>query len=427
MKIARPGLALILSTVAFAGLGGSFLIPLDHEAIEYTKRPTADAITRLNAALKDGSRKLKFEGDGQGYLRSVLEALDISAESQVLVFSKTSFQAPRIAPRTPRALYFNDEVAVGFVQTGDVVEAASLDPKQGVIFYTLDQEEAPGTRFERRDTCLQCHQAAATFGVPGLLVRSVVVEPSGYPMFQAGSKTTDHRSPIADRWGGWYVTGKSTGKHMGNQVAIDKDNPESRRSLTAGFDAGRYLTPYSDVAALMVLEHQTQMVNLMVRVNFEVRYALYQQRSMNQIFGEPAAVRSDSTKRRIREAAVELVDYLLFVDEASLTEPIRGSSGFAEMFSARGPRDAEGRSLRQLDLAKRLFRYPCSYMIYSAAFDGMGSDALNAVYDRLFAVLTGSDKDKRYERLTLDDRRSILEILKATKSGLPEYLRRASL
>jgi len=409
-----------LPAIALAGLGGSFLVPLDHEAIEYTKRPTTDPITMINAKLKAGSVKFQFQDDGTGYLQSVLQALDVPVESQVMVFSKTSFQAPRIAPRTPRALYFNDEVTVGFVQTGDVVEITSLDPKQGVIFYSLDQEEVAKPRFERRDTCLQCHQSAATLGVPGLVIRSVVSEASGYPMFQAGTKTTDHRSPLEDRWGGWYVTGKATGKHLGNQVAVDRDKPESLKEITARFDAGRYLTPNSDVVALMVLEHQTQMTNLLTRVNFEVRHALHHQRTMNQIFGDSMTTRSDSTRRRIREAAEELVDYMLFIEEAPLAEPIRGSSGFAEMFAKRGP-------LREFDLQKRLFKTPCSFMIYSAAFDGMGADALEAVYQRLHQVLSGKATDARYARLTLEDRRAILRTLQQTKKGLPVYLKTATI
>jgi hypothetical protein len=377
-------------------------------------------VTAINAQLKNGNVKMAFRDDGMGYLQSVLDTLNVPVESQVLVFSKTSFQAPRIAPRTPRALYFNDDITVGFVQTGDVVEVTSLDPKQGVIFYSLDQEEVAKPRFERRDTCLQCHQSGGTLGIPGLVVRSVVPETSGYPMFQAGTKITDHRSPIEDRWGGWYVTGKSTGKHMGNQAAVDRDKPESMKEITARFDGGRYLTPNSDVVALMVLEHQTQMINLIVRVNFEVRHALHHQQSMNQIFGDPAGTQSDSTKRRIREAAAELVDYMLFVEETPLKEPIVGSSGFAEMFAKKGP-------LRQFDLKTRMFRTPCSYMIYSAAFDGMGAEALDAVYRRLHQVLMGASGNAAHDRLTLTDRRNILRTLQETKKGLPEYLRSAKL
>ncbi len=413
------------AAVAIAGLGGSFLVPLDHEAIEYTKRPTNDPATRLNRKLADGRVKLEFRDDGSGYLASVLKAFDVPVESQVMVFSKTSFQAPRITPRMPRAIYFNDDVTVGFVQTGDVVELTSLDPSQGVIFYSLDQEEVSKPRFERRDSCLQCHQSSATLGVPGLVIRSVVSEPSGYPMFQAGTKVTDHRSPIEDRWGGWYVTGAKQGKHMGNVVAVERDKPESLKEIAAKFDPARYLTPNSDVAALMVLEHQTQMINLLVRVNFEVRHALHHQKTMNGIFGDPATTRSDSTKRRIREAAEELVDYMFFVEESPLAEPIKGSSGFAEKFSARGPFDKDGRGLRQLDLNKRMFRYPCSYMIYSEAFDGMPAEAKEAVYRRLHTMLTAPPKTKKYAGLSLEDRRNVLSILQSTKPNLPSYLRDA--
>ena len=131
--------------------------------------------------------KLRFD-DEHGYLSSVLEALDVPVQSQVLVFSKTSFQAPRISPRMPRALYFNDHVAVGFVRGGDVLEVASVDPRQGVVFYTLDQERTATPKFERRDTCLQCHQSGSTLGVPGLFVTSVYPEPSGMPLFQTAQR-----------------------------------------------------------------------------------------------------------------------------------------------------------------------------------------------------------------------------------------------
>jgi hypothetical protein len=157
------------------------------------------------------------------------------------------------------------------------------------------------------------------------------------------------------------------------------------------------------------------MTNLITRVNFEVRHALHHQKTMNQIFGDPAATRSDSTKRRIREAAAELVDYMLFIEEAPLTEPVRGSSGFAELFAKKGP-------LREFDLDKRLFKVPCSYMIYSAAFDGMGPEALEAVYRRLYEVLQGRGGEPRYDKLTAADRREILKTLQKTKKGLPDYL-----
>jgi len=287
LVLAAASIGLVL-----AGLSSSYLLPLDHEAIQYGKAPVNDAIARLQRRIDSGEIKLQAD-ETFGYLRSVLRALNVAESSQVLVFSKTSFQAPRIAPRTPRALYFNDHLAVGFVRTGDVLEFASLDPKLGVVFYTLDQEPSAHPRFERRDTCLQCHQSGGTLGVPGLMVRSVFPDSTGMPLFHAGTFITDHRSPLKERWGGWYVTGTSGSQtHMGNAVVEDRNQPDRLQTddtqnlsdLHGKIDAGAYMTPHSDIVALMTLEHQTQMVNLIIRVGWEARLALFD----NAAFGKPA-------------------------------------------------------------------------------------------------------------------------------------------
>ncbi len=418
--------ALFLTTLAFADLSGSFLLPLDHDAIQYAKAPVDDAVTRLAKRVGRGEVKLEFDEDGFGYLRSMLKALDLSADSQVLVFSKTSFQAPRIGARTPRALYFNDQVSLGYVRGGDVLELAAVDPKQGVIFYSLDQEKTLRPRLERRDQCLQCHQSGGTLGVPGLVVRSVFPERSGMPLFHAGTFVSDHRSPLKERWGGWYVSGThGSVHHMGNAFVPDPDKPgeletEGTQNLTDlrfKFDAGAYLAPHSDIVALLTLEHQTRMTNLITRVGFETRLALHAQAGMNEVRKEPASTISDSTKRRIDLAVEEMAHYMLFQDEAPLGAKVKGVSAFTQSFTARGPRDAKGRSLRDFDLNQRMFRYPLSYMIYSEAFDAMPAEAKWRVYRRLFDTLTGSLPSK----LSTAERRAILEIVIETKKTLPEY------
>lgn len=415
--------------LAIAGLSGSYLVPIDHEAIQYSKAPVDDAITRLQRRIDSGEVKLRSE-ENFGYLRSVLSALGVSPASQVLVFSKTSFQAPRIGPRTPRALYFKDDVAVGFVRTGDVLEFAALDPKLGVVFYTLDQEPSAHPHFDRRDTCLQCHQSGGTLGVPGLVVRSVFPDSSGMPLFHAGTFVTDHRSPLKERWGGWYVTGTHGAQaHMGNAVVEDRNQPDKLQSdgtqnladLREKIDTGAYLTPYSDIVALMTLEHQTQMVNLIIRVGWEARIAIHDGAAICKALGRPEGELSDSTTHRINAAADELVQYMLFSGETKLTDPIHGTSGFAAEFEKAGPKDAQGRSLRDFDMRTRMFRYPCSYMIYSEAFDRMPDPARERVYRRLWEVLTGKDTSAPFAHLSPADRKAIYEILKATKKGLPDY------
>lgn len=424
--------SLATAALALAELSGSYLVPLDHEAIRYAKRPADDPITRLQKKINAGEVKLEFD-ETHGYLRSVLAALNIPTESQVMVFSKTSFQATRISPRMPRAIYFNDSNTIGFVRGSDVLEVTSQDPHLGTIFYTLDQEKVDKPRFERRDTtCLQCHASGGTLGIPGLVVRSVYPEPSGMPMFQAGTYISDHRSPIKERWGGWYVTG-THGKmaHMGNAVVRDRENPEKLEGdaalnltdLTRKFDTGAYIEPTSDIVALLTLEHQTHMSNLITRVGFETSMALHYQEGLNKAFGTANGELSESTNRRINSAVEEIVEYMLFANETALEAPVKGTNNFARLFTARGPKDSKGRSLRDYDLNKRIFRYPMTYMIYSEAFDGMPPVARDRILERLYAVLSGEDQSPKFAKIGNSERRATLEILRETKRNLPEYWR----
>ncbi|HWD98622.1 MAG TPA: hypothetical protein VG345_06285 [Bryobacteraceae bacterium] len=435
MRRVRVGaLALGCGALAIAGLSSSYMVPLDNDAIQYMKAPVNDPVSKLQARVDSGQAKLKFDDDF-GYLRSVLTELGLSTKTQLLVFSKTSFQAPRIGPRTPRALYFGDNVAVGFVRTGDVLEFASIDPKQGVVFYTLDQEPSSKPQFQRQDSCLQCHQSSATYGAPGLVVRSIFPDHTGTPILSAGGYITDHRSAIKDRWGGWYVTGTTGNQnHMGNATVEDPSNPsrlvgfegENSQNVTSlkwFIDTEAYLSPHSDVVALMTLEHETQMVNLMTRVGWEARMATAESTAISKSLGEPTEQLRDSAKHRIDSAVEELVEYMLFVDETKLTAPIQGTSGFAEEFAKRGPTDGQGRSLRQFDMKTRMFRYPLSFMIYSDAFDGMPDAVKERVYRRLYDILSGKDTNPKFAGLSPADRKAIIEIVAATKKGLPDYWR----
>ncbi|MBV9504438.1 MAG: hypothetical protein JO323_05470, partial [Acidobacteriia bacterium] len=325
----------------------------------------------------------------------------------------TSLQLERISPENPRTIFFNDSVAVAWVR-GGFIEIASVDPEQGVIFYMLEQQPAAKPQFIRRDDCQRCHSSEATLGVPGMVVRSRFTAPTGMPLLVLGGYNTDHRSPLEQRWGGWYVTGSTPMRHMGNFLVTDEDQPESAlssgvpiQSLEKKFDTGGYLSPYSDLAALMVFNHQMYMINLLTRLGWEVRAAEHD--------------KPGSLETVLRNGARELVDYLLFIEEAPLTGKMQSSSGFPDKFAARGPSDSSGRSLRQLDLQTRLLRYPCSYMIYSPQFDGLPARARAAVYRRLWEVLSGKEHAPAYSRLSADDRRAILEILKQTKSSFADY------
>ena len=415
--------------VAFAGVCAFAADDMyEQEPIRYSSAAVNDPVARLQKRIDAGKVELKFDHQ-HGYLASVLRELKAPVSSQTLVFSRTSLQRNRISPKKPRAVYFGDDAYVGWVNGGDLIEIAATDPKQGVQFYTLEQKPAGKPKFVRQtDTCLQCHGGTMTRDTPGLLVRSVFPDAGGDPILPAGTFLVTHESPLKERWGGWYVTGKHGDQfHMGNQVTDEEVATAGKMDLSAGagvtdlagrFDTSAYLSPHSDIVALMVLEHQAEMHNRIARANYGTRLAIRDSDEMNKALGEKPGHRSDSTLRRIKSVCEPLVEYMLFVNEAKLTGKIEGTSGFAKEYAARGRRDSAGRSLRDLDLQRRLLKYPCSPVIYSEAFDGLPAEAKEYVSRRLREVLTGKETGKPFEHLSSEDRKAILEILKATKPGL---------
>jgi hypothetical protein len=374
-------------------------LPFADAPINYRSADLSDPVAKLEKRLERGEVKLHYD-PRHGYLKSVLDALHIAVSSQTLVFSKTSFQYPNINPSAPRALYYNDDVYVGQVHDGKFLEFVSFDPLQGAIFYVMDEHRDKHPRFERAETdCIQCHVAVSTKGIPGVMLRSVLTNPDGTPDGAARSFITGHESPITQRWGGWYVTAKAgVERSMANQT-----------SLAEHVDTNSYLTGSSDIVALMVLAHQTQMHNYITLVNYQTRIAQ----------ADPKLT-SDDVRKKLEAPVEQLVRYLLFTNEIALQNPILGTSDFARQFSARGPRDAQGRSLRDFDLEKRIFKYPCSYLIYSEDFESIPEPAKSYIYHRLFEILSGREPSPEFASLSAQDRRAILEILAATKPGLPE-------
>lgn len=422
---------LLVFGVALFGVGGGVAcadFPYEQEPINYNTAKTDDCFAKLQKRIESREVTLKFDAQ-HGYLPALLKELKIPTSSQTLVFSKTSFQRSKIAPHAPRALYFNDEAYVGYCQKGDLLELAAIDARQGTIFYSLDQREVEQPKMVRQsDSCLVCHSTGRTGNVPGLVVRSVFPEPGGEPVYRAGTFDVDHTTPLEKRWGGWYVSG-THGKqlHMGNALLKNSEDPNdfdrsvgsNKIDLSTLFDPSPYLSPHSDLVALMVLEHQTRMQNLLTRANFETRSALWYNAEMNKAFEQPSGFRSESTERRIRRVAEDVVAYMLFADEAAISEGLAGVSNFAKEFSAVGPRDSQGRSLREFDLQRRLFKYPCSFLIYSPQFDGLPPEVKTVVFEELLGVLRGKNTNAKFAHLSASDRTAILEILCATKPNLP--------
>jgi hypothetical protein len=403
LRLAATGALLATAlVVAHAQRPGVFNGNRDHPAIRYSTAPATDPVARLNASLESGLVSLAFDAAKGGYLASVLDALQVPVSSQVLAFAETSLQASKIRMHNPRAIYFSDQVSVAWVRGGDVLELAAQDPTQGTIFYTAPMTATERPRFRRDNQCLACHLSWDTLAVPGLVLQTVFPRKSDRDYADGGF--TDHRLPVAQRWGGWFVTGAQVPtRHMGNQPMLQPTPrmgpPKVLRAVTGEFDTTGYLAPTSDVAALLVLDHQVHATNLITRLNWEHRA------------GTPASQ---------TDAADALAEYLLYADEAPLPRPVQGSSGYADAFAALGPRDRRGRSLRDLQLDGRTFRFPLSFMVYSPMYAALPIDARRAMAVRLTAALDGRQPGPAYAHLTVPVRQAIREILAETA---PEILR----
>jgi hypothetical protein len=381
-----------------------FLLPLALAAIAAAraddKATPTNVVEVLEARLEKGELKLDYTPDGHGYLKSVLEALKISPESQVLPFTKSSLQFDRISPATPRAVYFNDDVAVGSVHPGGLIEILVNDRRGGLAFYTLDNNKAGTPHLqEEGPRCAVCHGLVNNVA-PGWIVANITATADGMPQIANPAHPfdiTDQTRPFEARWGGWYVTGRSDNmRHLGNVTAPDPQQPfelpaeggRTLASLSGRFDPAHALKATSDIVALMTLEHQTGLID-----------------------------RVDALNTKYSQAGLDdLAAYMTFANEVPLPGPVTGDSGFAADFAKRGPRDGQGRSLRTFDLKTRLFRYPLSYMIYSAAFDALKPDIKDKLYRRLYDTLKARGADGA----------DAIAILAATKPDLPDYWKQAA-
>lgn len=398
----------IPSLVAAAAIAVFGTILLNAQA---SRKPN-NLVEQLADRLDRGEPVLNYDPKF-GYLPSLLKSLDINVDSQVLVFSRTSLQQDHINPKNPRAIFFNDTVQVGSVQNGKVFELMAADADDGARFYTLDMTKVEQPKLDRNpNLCLACH---ANFYAAHAFVATVYPGVDGSPAFIGGDlfHVTDHTTPFEERWGGWYVTGThGKMKHLGNSVAQNPYRPielDTRKafnvtSLNDRFDTTRYLTPTSDLIALMTLEHQTRAVYYMTALSGQFRAS-----------GDMEILANKRPTPEKLDAAVDrLVRYLTFADEFKLTSPIKGVSTFTETFPQRGPRDSQGRSLRDFDLKTKVFKYPLSYMIYTDIFDTMYPAAKERVLRGLYDVLSGPG----------EDRRAALEIVRETKPNLPDYWRK---
>lgn len=399
-------------------------VPLEEPPIQYSETLADNRVSKLADKLEQEKTHLKQHPD-LGYLPSVLEALEISPTSQTLVFSKTSLQIRHISPRNPRAIYFNDDTYLGWVRGSSLMEISTTDPKLGTAFYLLDTADKRPRLTRQVYDCLGCHATSMTLHVPGHAMRSVMANGDGRVETRHKSYLTELKSPWEQRFGGWYVTGQpGENRHLGNAFVrgdtIDLSRPSNIDRLEFEFDTRRYLSPYSDIVALMVLAHQIEMHNVLTKADFHIRRLEYE---ITQNHSQPLP---EEQRFHLEEHARSILEPLLFCNEQRFTSPISGMEPFQATFTAKGPRDSRGRSLRDFDLQKRLFRYPCSFLIYSDAFTNLTPQLREETLEQLHGILTGNSNASAPQiHLDAEAKQDIHEILLETHTQYREIASRS--
>jgi len=408
-------------------------LPYDSEypVIGYSGTAVHNPIARLQARLLSGEVKLEFKAP-RGYLDSVLKNLGIDPSSQMLVYSKSSLQVERVNATTPRAIYFNDDTYVAWVQAVGLLEFVTMDSELGPVFYTMTNQQDSTSGFGREILrCLDCHDKFALQGggVPMFRATSNYVDVNGLTLKPIAASEVTDRTPLALRWGGWYVSGHEGGQvNLGNiqvHTAREMENLDLRRrgnleSVAALLDTRPYVTDKSDIVALLVFEHQSTVYNLITRINFKARSRIAREFNATPAVGASRGRLNPKTEAWLQQLTEPLVQAMLLTNAAPLTGTIASTSGFDAWFQAQGPRDKAGRSLRELDLRTRLFKYPLSYLVYSSAFDGLPDYVRSYVYGRFVDILSRRHVQGTVSKFSAADRQAVLEILAATK---PEFAR----
>ncbi len=383
----------------------------------YSETVASDAVSKLATDLASGKRKVEGASDLEK-LRFVLKELNIAESSQVLVFSKTSLQNSLIHPRNPRALYFSEEAYVGYVP-GGMIEAIVQDPLLGTVFYTIDLDANDTGAFKiERDTnsCLSCHGNSSTESAPGLRIRSVYPDEEGHALLAMGSiSQVTHETPLTDRWGGYYVTGTSTAPHLGNRTFIEdgprEPRPSALKDLTEKISVSKYPKPTSDIIALLVLEHQCKMHNLLNAATVQYRRVHF----LGKAFDASADPDQASAGRVADSLADRIVDCIFFKDEALPGEGIEGGEEFQTTFTARYPKTQTGESIAEFQLDDRIFKRRCSFMVYSSAFKNLPPRVKSAVLEKMHVIIDG--KNPAFDYLKVAERKRIDQILSETLPG----------
>lgn len=421
--LAGSGLACLAAAAA-----AQQIEPFEEPPISYSASPTNDRATAINAAFQARADEIRSL-PAKKRLQWLLEQLEVPVESQLFVFSKTSLQRDLINPETPRVLYFSDEAYVGWSVTGSF-EVSVFDAKLGTTFYLFDQHAAKDVPLlERSGDCLLCHSRHEH--TPSLRTRTVFPDANGEPLSGSGGSNIAPSTPLAERWGGWYVTGtKDPFRHRANltgRKVEDFEGPDALptrnlATLEGVVDTRRYLLKTSDVLPMLMHDHQVHVHNVLSTANQDARIALHRWPAMREILGLPKDAPPQGSCLVVFDSQAEkILDALLCRDEAGWpAEGFRSDGVFAAAYAKTRKPDPQGRSLRDLDLKTRLFRYRCSPLIYSRSFATLPGQLRDNVLLRLSSGLRAFPPSPAFGHLSEPERVAIHEILTATLPDLPK-------
>jgi hypothetical protein len=386
--------------------GQTQVVDFKNQIHRYHQITPRDPFSKFMEKVEKGVVMLNYKSD-HAYLNSLLKELGISPYSQLLVYSTTSLQLSRISPRNPRAIYFSDDIYVGYVPGGQI-EIIGIDPQLGAIPYIFNLPQAQDTthpKIYRSKRCMNCHASKEMGGAPGLLVGSVIPGPGGGTIDAFRRNIFGHDIPFAKRFGGWHITGENPfPQSWANQTGMMKSGQIHKILNPPGkyFTWDNYPVQGSSLIPHLLLEHQVGFTNLCI-------FATYKFRELN-----------DSKEDFIQEQTDQLLSYILFEKEATLPESIIDKkTRYVMDFEGKMYPDSGQNSLRQLNLVSRILDLRCSYMIFSNSFSGLPIPIKNVLSQKLFNLLS-SQQDKlpsKFSYLKKDEREKIKKILTAHWEG----------
>ena len=400
---------LLLLLFSFSGYSVSLSVNFEDKIHSYHEKKPDDPFAQLKNELESKKIDLNFQNE-KDYLNWLLNELYISKHSQLLVYSTTSLQLSRISPYNPRAIYFSDDLYLGYVPGGQI-EVIGIDPQLGAIPYIFDlpqKNEIKHPKIYRSTRCMKCHASQEFGGSPSLLLSSVIPAHGGGTIDSFRKNSFGHEIQFKDRFGGWHITGHNPFPiSWANQIGVMSNNKVGRIPNPPGkyFKWEKYPTKSSSIISHLLLEHQVGFTNRCIDIIYRYR----------ELISKTSNLEIDQKRKKfISQGTGKLLNYLLFKNEVPLENfRITSNDAFLNDFQTSSNNSSK---LRRLNLKSRLFDYRCSYMIFSNSFSGLPLEFKIELFNQLFKIMAPKQKSvpDEFSYLEEKEREIIHQVLTAS-------------